>query len=163
MYKRGTARGRISPMSKRIVKINLLPVAERSEVGYLVDLVLKELGSAREIMDKYGVEYDHETPWKPEYATDAKFYLYRVRIGAIGRINTCRDAVTLGITSKTRALCHHFTSSGMYYVFRYARQQQRKYFYLKKLQGWLTNYLKDVRGRNENSRFINYNSIPLEV
>jgi len=147
-------------MSKKIHKINLLPVAERSEVGYLVDLILSEIGKAREIMDEYGSKYDHDVPWKQAYVGDAKFYLYRVKIGAIGRISTCRDAVTLGVATKTRALSHHFTSSGLYYLFRYARQQQRKYVYLKKLQGWLTNFLK---GDNENSYFINYNSMPVEV
>jgi hypothetical protein len=150
-------------MSKRILKINLLPVAERSEVQYLIDTVLEDIGKAREIMDEYGAQYDHETPWRQAYVADAKFYLYRVRIGAIGRINTCRDAVTLGIAAKTRALSHHFTSSGLYWLFRFAREQQRKYFYRKKLQGWLSNMLKDQRGRNDNSRFINYNAIPSEV
>ena len=149
-------------MSKQILKINLLPVPQREEVRYLIDEILSQLGKARDIMDEYGAEYDHDTPWKQAFVGDAKFYLYRVRIGAIGRINTCRDAVILGVTSKTRALCHHFTSVGLYWVFRYARQETRKYFYLKKLDKWMNNYLQDRRS-HENSRFINYNSIPMEA
>lgn len=150
-------------MSAKILKINLLPVPRREEVHYLVDEVLRELGKACEIMDKYGIEYDHDTPWKQAYVGDAKFYLYRVRIGTIGRLNTCQDAATLAIASEARALSHHFTSMGLYWIFRYAREMKRKYFYLKKLDGWLNRYLQDRSGRHEHSRFINYNSILMEA
>lgn len=146
-----------------MVKINLLPVPEREEVRYLTDEVLGELGKVREIMDEYGIKYDHDTPWKQAYVGDAKFYLYRVRIGTIGRINTCRDAVVLAMASKTRALSHHFTSMGLYWIFRYAREKKREYSYLKKLNGWLNRYLQDRSGRHEHSRFINYNSILMEA
>jgi hypothetical protein len=146
-------------MSNRIHKINLLPVPSREETRHLIDGLLGNLGKAVQIMDEYGEQYDHETPWRQAYVADAKFYLYRVRIGAIGRINTCRDAVTLGICSKTRALSHHFTSVGLYYMFRYARQEQKKYSYLKKLNTWLNNYLQDRNGKSANSRFMVYNHL----
>jgi len=159
VYKRGTARGKIFHMTSRIHKINLLPVPKRHETRYLIDEILDSLGKAVQIMDEYGEQYDHDAPWNSKYTTDAKFYLYRVRIGAIGRINTCRDAVTLGVCCKTRALSHHFTSVGLYCMFRYARQWTRKYAYLIKLNSWMNNYLQDREGKHANSRFMIYNHV----
>lgn len=139
-------------MSKA-VKINLMPVAKDSEVDYLISLVLEKLRPVVPIFNSYGKRYDHEEPWKQEYADDAKFWLYRVTIGAIGRINTVEDAIHLGVKSKTPAKSRNFTSVALYYVWRIAKQQRRQYEYIRGLNKWTNNYMNK---RVPNSRFMEY-------
>lgn len=138
---------------RKVVSVNLLPVAKASEVDYLISLVLEELRPVVPIFNSYGKKYDHEEPWKQEYANDAKFWLYRVTIGAIGRINTIEDAIHLGVKSKTPAKSRNFTSVALYYVWRIAKNRRRGYEYIRGLNKWTNNY---TNKRAPNSRFLEY-------
>lgn len=146
-------------MSVKIKKINLIPVSSNQEINYLLDKVMKDLKDLRVVIDRYGEKYDHDTPWKKAYLSDSKFYLYRVQIGAIGRINTCEDAARLGLVAKMPAKTNHFTSNALYYVYRIARQYRRQLLYIKKLNGWLNSFLD---GTNVNSRFLEIYNMEIE-
>ncbi len=140
-------------MSVKIKKINLTPVAGQNVVGYLLEQVLKQIAPVLKTIDEYGAKYDHETPWKKAYFASPKFYLYRVAIGAVGRISNCKDAALLGITSRAGAKSVHFTSMALYFVYRIARQDSRKYMYSQKLEGWVNAFLNDEL---PNARYLNY-------
>ena len=140
----------------KIISINLMPVAKASEVAHLTKLVLDRLRPIVGIFDSYGKNYDHEEPWKRKYAEDAKFWLYRVDIGAVGRINTVEDAVHLGVTSKVPAKTRYFTSAALYFVWRIAKQQRRQYEYVRHLNDWTNNHLNK---KVPNSRFLEYSGM----
>ncbi len=129
-------------MTVTIKKIVILPIPKREEARFIMDAVLKRIEPVRESIDMYGSKYEHDTPWSSKYLCDAKFYLYRVRIGAIGRINTCEDAIKLGCVRKVASNTYHFTSMALYHVFRMARSVEREVWYTRKLELWLKN-LKD--------------------
>ena len=140
----------------KVISINLLPVTKASEVSYLTKLVLDMVRPAVGILDSYGKNYDHEEPWKNDYAQDAKFWLYRIDIGAIGRINTVAEAVHLGITSKIPAKTRYYTSAALYAIWRIAKQQRRQYEYVRDLNDWINNHLKK---KVPNSRFLEYSGM----
>lgn len=141
-------------MSNTITQINLLPVSRREEVEYLKREVLKMIKPMQKVVDDYGAKYKHDTPWQDAYSLQPQFYLYRVTIGAVGRVNSCAAAVQLGLVGRTPAKSHHFTSMALYYVFRLARQTRRRYLYLKQLDKWLQSFIAE---KNANSRFLEYN------
>jgi hypothetical protein len=135
-------------------KVRIIPVTSESEVAWLVKLVTTELAAVIPTLDAVGRSYDHEVPWATRYLADAKGYLKRVQIGAIGRINTCEAAIQLGVINKIPAKSHHFTSMGLYYVFRIARQKRRAVVYVKELEKWLSTYA-ETKGRSPHL-FTNY-------
>jgi len=141
-------------MSAITSKVKLLPVSKDSEFSYLYDRAMEVVAPIVLLMDEFGENYDHENPWKEDYLENPKFWLYRVTIGAVGRINTCADAVTFGLRSSTPAKGRHFTSTALYYVYRIARQVRREYEYLRDLDKWINTLLEE---RNPNSRYLEYN------
>ena len=122
-------------------KVRIIPVKETSEVSWLITKIKKEFKDIIPIIDKLGRKYDHEIPWCDRFLADAKNALKRVTIGAIGRVNTCEDAIKLGVINKIPAKTHHFTSTALYYMFRIARQKRREVTYIKDLERWL-NFLQ---------------------
>lgn len=144
-------------MAVKQVKVGLVPVNKQNINAYLVDKVLNDLESARSVLDAYSKTYTHENPWQYKYFQSPKFYLYRVRIGAIGRLATCKDAALLGVLSDTPAYSAHFTCMGLFYVYRMARQVRKKYQYLYKIEEWANNYLSDKGPHN--SRYLQYYNI----
>lgn len=118
-------------------KINILPVDEDSEEDYLSARVLETLGPLVKHLNGYGARYDHSVPWIYKYFKDPKFYLYRVTIGSIGRINTVEDAVELAISTNGTAFSVHFTSMALYYIYRMARQVKKEYKFRKQIQDWV--------------------------
>lgn len=138
-------------MAVKIKKIRIIPVAENSEVPYFTQQLLEYLGPAREMIDKYGANYEHDTPWEENFLHDPKFYLYRVRIGAIGRVKTCEDAIRLGLIYRLPCHSYHFVSMALYLVFRVARQERRKVVYTKQMEKWINDLLS---GAVPNTRFM---------
>lgn len=138
-------------MSVIIKKVKILSFSEEQALSFLLKDIMIRLGSSVQILDNYGADYDHSEPWKKSYFSDPKFYLYRVRIGAIGRLCTCEDAIRLGLTAKIPAQSYHFVSMALYYVYRVARQVYREYQYIRKVEKWLNVMLE---GRQANSRFM---------
>ncbi len=132
-------------------KIRLIPVAQSSEFEYLTSIVITYIGSAKETLDKWSAPYLHETPWEIGCLRDPRANLHRVQVGLVGRIKTCADAAMLGISSNVPIKSVHFTSMGLYYVCRIARQERMKLLQLKKMEIWL-NSLFDSRCAN--SRFM---------
>jgi hypothetical protein len=137
----------------KITKVNLIPVGVEDEVNYQVDRCLKVFGSGIKIIDDYCDKYEHETPWKTNMAGEAKYYLYRVQIGVIGRIKTSRDAAILGVGSKNTAHSNHFASMGLYNIFRTARLYRRELLTVKKVESWINNMLEN---KSPNSRRVDY-------
>ncbi len=132
--------------------IKLIPVVPQDEFEYLVDAVKKYLGPAViRILDGYSERYKHEVPWKNPFLKDLKFYLYRVTIGSIGRIQNCDCAIRLGLMKKVPAKTNHFTSTTLYYVFRVARQARSQFVYLKKLEKGIN---ATVSGKSPNTRML---------
>jgi len=140
-------------MSVTITKVSIVPVSEDQEVNYYLSRIFKLLGNVRKLIDEYGAKYDHETPWDDSYLEDPTFFLYRAKISAVGRINSCESAARLGLLTKTPADTCHFTSMALYYVFRIARQMKREHGYAKKLEKWMNGFIVD---RNSDSRFLEY-------
>lgn len=134
-------------------KYRIIPVTPEGEVQFIVENVLKYFGETVKLLDDYGKRYVHEVPWKKAYMVDPSFYLKRVSIGAIGRVNNCSDAALLGAGSKVACTTHHFTSKALYYVFRTARQRRRETLYIKKLEKWVSTLLDNRAGHNS---FMNY-------
>jgi hypothetical protein len=140
-------------MEKDVKKVNLLPISEQSEVAWLIKKIELELKDVIPILDSVGKQYEHDVPWSDRFLADHKAYLKRVLIGAVGRINTSADAIKLGVMFKTPAKSAHFTSMGLYNVFRIARQRRREVMYIKDLQKWVNSYLS---GKAAPHMFINY-------
>ncbi len=140
-------------MAVTIKKIVVLPFSKGEEVRYIMRTVLERIKPIRERLDKYGSSYKHDTPWTSKYLCDPKFYLYRVRIGAIGRITTCEHAIELGTVPKMAANTYHFTSMALYRVFRVARAVQVEVFYTRKLEEAIANMMKNKVSWN---RFMEY-------
>ena len=145
-------------MTVKTVKINLLPVSKERETEYLLGVVMRKVSGIRKIIDDWGKRYEHEIPWEENFLKDPKFYLYRVRIGAIGRINSCKNAAQLGLIAKIPAKTGHFTSVALYLVYRIARQTRREYIYLKKLNNYMEVWLGEKSDIYDNARFINYSN-----
>ncbi len=143
-------------MTAIITKVKVLPVPAREEKRFMKDLVLDRISAVKAHIDSYGKEYEHENPWCEAYLGDPKFYLYRIKIGAIGRVNTCSDAIDLGIMHRVVTKSYHFTSMALYFVFRIARETQREIHYTKKLEGWINNLLSNKQAWN---RFMNYDKL----
>lgn len=140
-------------MEKSIKKVRLLPISENSEVAWLIKKVTEELADVIPILDKVGKAYDHDVPWCDRFLMEPKAYLKRVLIGAVGRINTCEDAIKLGVMYKIPARSAHFTSMGLYNVFRIARQKRREIMYVKDLEKWINSY---ITGKSSPHMFVNY-------
>ncbi len=140
-------------MAVTIKKIVVLPFSKREEAHFIMDAVLKRIKPISKRIDKYGNKYNHDTPWLYKYLCDPKFYLYRVKIGAIGRINTCKDAIELGCVRKVPVSTYHFTSMALYHVFRIARTMRREIDYVRKLELWIENLSKNEVPWN---RFMEY-------
>ena len=104
-------------------------------------------------LDMLGKRYDHETPWCDKFLKEPKAYLKRVDIGAIGRINTTVDVIKLAVTTGSPAKSRHFTSTGLYYLFRYARQARRQLLYTKDLEKWCNTI---AANRGSAHLFMNY-------
>ncbi len=139
-------------MTQKVLKIQLIPVVPQDEFDYLVDSVKGYLGKdVIRILDGYSARYVHDVPWKDAFLKDPKFYLYRVTIGAIGRLQTCNDAIRLGVTKGIPAQSNQFTSTSLYYVYRIARQARRMFLYLKKLEKGLN---ATLGGRSPNTRML---------
>ncbi len=139
-------------MEQKVLKITLIPVRPQDEFDYLVDSVKDYLGKdVIRILDGYSAKYVHDVPWRVKFLTDPKFYLYRVTIGAIGRIKTCDDAIRLGITKAIPAKSNQFTSTSLYYVYRIARQARRMFLYLEKLEKGMN---ATISGRSPNTRML---------
>ena len=147
-------------MSVKVSKVSLIPVPEEDIGKYLLDEILKRIEPVRKIIDDYGAKYDHEVPWKTVYAKKPKFYLYRVDIGAIGRVANCKDAVILGLLAKATIRTRHFTSMALYYIFKIARQTSKEYLHVKDLENWTNGFLQ---GSVEESRYLNYYNIENNV
>lgn len=143
-------------MSSTIRKVNIIPVSDGELREYLKDEVLKIITPVRKLIDDYGSKYEHEAPWKKAYFKSPKFFLYRVSIGAVGRITNCEDAIHLGLTAKVSASSRHFVSMAHYYVYRIARQRCREYLYAKNLERWLNTFIND---RQANSRFMTFHEL----
>jgi len=138
-------------MGHKVLKVNLIPVRKNQEVGYLLDQTLKLIAPIRKLIDDYGSQYIHETPWNKKFLEDPKFYLYRAKLGIVGRITNCEDAIRLGLVAKIPAQSCHFTCMALYHIYRIARQQRRQFLYLKQLNVWMNNFIQD---KNVNSRFL---------
>jgi len=144
---------------KRKKKITIIPVSESRLSDYLFDEVMKILGVATETVNKYGMNYVHETPWSDEFLWNAKTIsdaVYGIGIGAIGRINTCEHAVRLGLQPKVNATTKCFTSMALYNVFRVARLIRKEYIYVGKLEDWINNWMSEVV---VNSRRLEYEGV----
>jgi len=137
----------------QVTKIRIIPVSTDSEANWITNEILKFIGAARKLLDDAGKNYEHDVPWNDNYLQQPKQYLSRVMIGAIGRINNCESAVKLGLYAKIPARSRHFTSMGLYYVYRMARQRRRDLLYAKKLEVWLNTYLSN---KNSPHLFSNY-------
>ena len=146
-------------MSVKTIKVNLLPVPKRQEELHLLEEVMKEITPIREILNDWGKKYDHEIPWQETFFENPKFYLYRVTIGAVGRINTCEYAARLGLIDKIPATTHHFTSLGLYLVYRIARQARRRYNYLKRLNKYMQGFINGKKDSYESLRFLVYSNM----
>lgn len=146
-------------MSTKITKVSLIPFREEDKLEYLTAQVVEKIKPVVKLIDKYGEKYDHEAPWKTEYSEKPKFWLYRVTIGAVGRISNSSDAITLGLLEKTPAQPRHFTCTALYYIYRVARQVLREYLYLKDLEKWMNTFVND---KNVNSRFLEYYNLETE-
>lgn len=142
-------------MTVKANKIVLIPVQAEEEVEYQVERVLTLLAPAVKIIDEHSQAYEHETPWKMSYAGEAKYYLFRVKIGVIGRISNCTHAATLGVCSKDTAHSFHFANMGIFYVFRVARLYRRELLLTRKVENWVNNLLGGVA---PNSRRQEYES-----
>lgn len=143
-------------MTVKLDKIKLIPISSVNVEDYLLDLLSEELKDVIDIIDKYGAVYEHENPWLNAYFNDPMFYLYRVKIGAIGRINCCKDALRLGLIPRVYSNSNSFTSMGLYHLFRIARQTLSKFLHTKNLQNWLNSL---IRNKNDYSRYLNYYNI----
>lgn len=149
-------------MSVKVTKVNLLPVSSEQEIDYLLELVLKRVKPARKLIDDWGENYEHEIPWESAFLGDPKFYLYRVKIGAVGRINKTEDAARLGLIARIPAQVYHFTSTSLYIVYRLARQHRREYLYLKQLNIYMNNWLSDKAGTYNNLRFMTQHEMVID-
>ena len=138
---------------KKNKQISIIPVSEDSLYEWMNELVLEKIGTVIEIINGLGKNYLHETPWNSKYIDDAKYYLYRASIGAVGRINKVDDAVVLGLLSDCRAPSRCFTSTALYKVFCIARNMKKQIKHVQDLEKWINNYTFD---RTPNSRFVEY-------
>ncbi|MBW8002606.1 MAG: hypothetical protein FVQ80_11395 [Planctomycetes bacterium] len=139
-------------MTQKVLKITLIPVAPQDEFDYLVDSVKDYIGKdVIRILDGYSARYIHDVPWDGKFLVDPKFYLYRVTIGAIGRLKTCDDAIRLGIMKAIPAQSNQFTSTSLYYVYRVARQARRMFLYLQKLEKGMN---ATISGKSPNTRML---------
>jgi len=130
----------------KITRVDL-PLAEE------LDKILKPV---IQLLDDYGSNYEHENPWKPEYTVDAEYYLYRVRLGAIGRIQTCEDAILLGFTASANACPVHFVSIGHYHIYRIARTTCRRSKYIKQVEKFVNVLVGPKSRMYENNYFMSY-------
>lgn len=138
-------------MSVKIKKVKIVPVTSESLDDYVIELVLASLGRCVDVLDGYGAHYEHENNWCKKYIADPKFYLFRVQVGAIGRIRFCRDAVELGIKSDVPLKTLYFTNTALYNIARLGRQVKKQYVYTEKIEKWVNCYLQ---GKSPNSRFL---------
>ena len=142
-------------MSKKLErKYVLVPVQIEMEsmYGWLEDEIIKYITPAAEKgIDDIGRNYSHDVTWRDDYCFKAKFYLHRVSIGAIGRLNTVRSTIRLALRSKCRVPSRCFTSTALYRVFCISRGFKKNAMHLLQLEEWLNSYQS---GRSKNTRFI---------
>jgi hypothetical protein len=152
--------GGIKLMAK-IVKVFLIGKVHtiQIQIQWAVERTLEQLKDAVLILDEYGKAYKHDSPWKDEYFEDPEYYLFRVKVGAIGRINNCRQAALLGAIPRINASTYHFTSMALYYVFRVARLNTRQYKNYRDIEKWIGSLNKKS---SANSRFLEYENIGVE-
>jgi hypothetical protein len=124
-------------MTTRVDKVKLVPVDEESLHDYMFDQVMKLVKPVAGHLDKYCAPYDHSVPWKREYCQDAKYWIYRVTIGAVGRIKTTADSIHLGLTPRVNYTSKHFTCSAFFSICRIARQVSRQYKYVGDIETWV--------------------------
>ncbi len=155
----GQMRSSCKRLKKRKTKIVVIPVSKDYEEDYLFDMVFKLLEPGIKTVNAYGINYTHENPWTDEHIWSAKIIeeaVYGVGIGAIGRINTCENAIRLGLKPKVLVTSKCFTSMALYYVFRVARLVQREFVYTKNFEQWINNWISE---KVVNSRMIEYEGL----
>jgi hypothetical protein len=135
----------------KISKINLIPVKPEEEYKWLFDQVMQQVKPVIPWLNKYGDKYEHEVPWEEKFFEAPKYFLFRVKIGAVGRINTVEDAIRLGLESTISATQIHFTSYALFFIFRIARARRKEHVFIKKLNGWIDNA---INNKHPNSRFL---------
>ncbi len=144
---------------RRKNKLTVVPVSEERESDYLFDEIMKVLEPGVKTVNRYGANYVHENPWTDDCCWDARIArdaLYRVGIGAIGRINKCEHAIRLGLLPKVSAPTRCFTSMALYDVYRVARLVQREYVYVRNFEAWINNWMSETV---VNSRRLEYEGV----
>ena len=144
-------------MAVKTKKVRLVAVPHDQEVGYLHDKVMEMLAPVVELLDNIGINYTHETPWEDSFFHDPKFYVFRIRVDAVGRINTCKDAVLLGLLYAKSSIdvgCWAFTSGALFRVYQLTKLVRRSFVTQKGLEKWLNEFITDAHGQN-NARYLN--------
>lgn len=141
-------------MFEQDVQVNLVKVSAGNEEDWITKLVEAEVKPVRSILDKFGEKYKHEFPWKDSCLVTPKLSLYRVGIGAVGRINTCADAIKIGVSTEVPVKSIHFTSSGLYYIFRLTRIYKRQLEMTRSIEKWVNRNFC-ARRRTNSLRFMN--------
>lgn len=107
------------------------------------------------ILDKLGKKYKHSVPWRDEFCANPKFYSYRVKIGAVGRISTCRHAIEVGMNSRAPMSVVTFVSKGHYSVFRFARTVRQLELYGEDISLFINVVLGSEKEKYKNLLFVN--------
>lgn len=115
----------------------------------------KFLKDAIIILDKHGEKYKHSVPWKDEYCADPKFYSYRVKIGAVGRIVKCKHAIEIGLNSDVNMATTTFVSLAHFRVYRFTRAVKRLEIYADQIATFINVSIGENARKHQGSVFTN--------